>query len=152
MKTQRHQINPITCREYGLICRINSSSYTPGIRQKTGYYKIILKDGITLTTTWVHRLIAEAFIPNPGNLPCVDHINGNPSDNRVENLRWVTVRENSHNQRIHRSGKLACISKTPYGKFRVRTRFEGKKISIGNFNTEQEASKALEAFRISIHG
>ena len=38
----------------------------------------------------VHRLIAEAFIPNPDNKPCIDHINNIRNDNRIENLRWAT--------------------------------------------------------------
>ena len=56
---------------------------------------------------YVHRLVAEAFIPNPLGLKDVDHIDGNKSNSRVENLRWVSHKENCNNPntkwRGHRS-------------------------------------------------
>lgn len=42
----------------------------------------------------LHRLLAEAFLPNPDNLPAVDHIDGNPMNNALENLQWVSFSEN----------------------------------------------------------
>ena len=57
-------------------------------------YLLVKIDGVLKC---VHRLVLESFIPNPQNKPCVDHINTIRNDNRVENLRWTTQRENCNN-------------------------------------------------------
>lgn len=44
----------------------------------------------------VHRLVAQAFIPNPDNLPTVNHINEDKMDNRVSNLEWVSIADNDN--------------------------------------------------------
>jgi len=56
----------------------------------------LTKDG-KLKTFKVHRLVAETFISNPENKPCIDHINTINTDNHIENLRWCTIRENNNN-------------------------------------------------------
>lgn len=62
-----------------------------------GYMTVALYRGRIGKTFKVHRLVAMSFIPNPNNLPYVDHINTSRIDNRVENLRWVTHVENCNN-------------------------------------------------------
>lgn len=65
----------------------------PSITDK-GYLKIGLFKSREQRRFFVHRLVAQAFIPNPENKPQVNHINGIKTDNRASNLEWVTNQEN----------------------------------------------------------
>jgi hypothetical protein len=73
---------------------------------KNGYARMDLGGR---NTNLVHRLVAKAFIPNPENKPCVNHIDGNPSNNNLHNLEWCTYSENE----LHSYRKLGKISGKP---------------------------------------
>ena len=69
-------------------------------QQKTGngYMQVALhKDG-RYERLLVHRVVAECFCPNPELKPCVNHIDGNKSNNNFENLEWCTYSENEHHK------------------------------------------------------
>lgn len=67
------------------------------ILNSLGYYVVNLYNNGKVKQYFVHRLVAETFIPNTNNYPVIDHKNTITTDNRVENLRWCTVKDNVNN-------------------------------------------------------
>ena len=65
-----------------------------GPKGKEYYYVCLSKNGVKKNHK-IHRLVAEAFIPNPNNLPIVNHKDENKENNCVNNLEWVTQGENN---------------------------------------------------------
>lgn len=80
--------------EGGKVRRV-SDNYRMGQRIRSGYYITMLTRDSKQITVTIHRLVARNFIPNPDNLPYIDHIDGNKLNNHVSNLRWVTQQENT---------------------------------------------------------
>jgi hypothetical protein len=95
----------------------------------------------------LHRLIAEHFIPNPDNKSLINHIDSNPSNNSINNLEWVDVRENMCHSQISKKNNSRYIgvykSTNKGGKsWRARIYHNNKLISLGYFDTEEEAYAA----------
>lgn len=75
-----------------------------------GYSRVHLSDGTKVKSYMIHRLVAETFIPNPDNKPEVNHKNKDRKDNTVENLEWMTSKENTKHAK--QSTKIIVKSKS----------------------------------------
>jgi hypothetical protein len=80
---------------FGNIISVRRGKQMKGGYDKRGYQTVALSNISNHITTGVYRLVALAFIPNPENKPCVNHIDSNPRNNHVSNLEWVTYSENA---------------------------------------------------------
>lgn len=119
----------------------------------TGYPFVGISVSGAMKKRPIHRLVAEAFIPNPENKPCIDHINTITTDNRVENLRWVTHEENSQNpitiKRLKRTTFKAGDNnpKTMTGKFGLLSPVARPVLQMLKGNVIREFECAREAMR-----
>ena len=98
----------------------------------------------------INRIVAENFIPNTKNKPCVNHINGIKTDNCVENLEWVTYSENEIHSYSVLNKNLKGIKKTFKNDINPRSK---KILCIEKnivFNSIAEASKSINAQRANI--
>ena len=88
--------------------RTGKEKILKNIECRNGYLAVSLTKLGKQKVFYIHKLVAEAFIPNPENKPCVDHINTIRTKNEVTNLRWVTYEENNNN---HLTNKKQSESK-----------------------------------------
>lgn len=82
------------------------------LNRRRGYYYVNIQEDGIYRLRLVHRLVAQAFIPNPENKREVDHIDSCSTNNKVSNLRWVTPKENQNNEHSkakHRK-RVVCIN------------------------------------------
>lgn len=152
---------------------IYTKHYHRGRKQKGGIVKLqkdrdgyvvcpLKKEGKSYLLK-VHRMVAKAFIDNPNNYLCVDHINGIRDDNRVENLRWCTVKMNANYELASKnrsiSIKQSYINNPNLRKLRADTfgKSGTKKIevfkfgeSIGIFDSQNAAATYLKINPITL--
>lgn len=104
-------------------------SQKPG---NTGYPRVVLRNGSRIREDLTHRLVAEAFLLNPDNLPVVRHLNDVKTDNRAENLAWGTHSDNMDDalrngrQRNQNMSKTHCKYGHPFDEENTRPERGGR--------------------------
>lgn len=119
-----------------------------GCKNREGYVQIMVRGKYHAA----HRL-AWLYVYGEWPVLQVDHINGNPNDNRIANLRLVSASENAQNKRKARSdnssGFLGVTAH--YGKWRAQISVMGERHHLGNFSTPEEAHAAYVEAKRRIH-
>ena len=110
-----------------------------------GYMYVVLTNNGDISSLTVHRLVATAFIENPENKNCVDHIDRDRLNNNIDNLRWATYEENGQNRTISKnntSGINGVSFVTSRNKWASRITVNGVKKNLGRFVNKEDAIKA----------
>ena len=128
--------------------RYNNGKILIGGKDTKGYKNVGLNlNGISKIVN-THKLVAMAFLghkPDGTNKLVVDHINNDKLDNRVENLQIITNRENASKDRKNGTSKYTGVSwSKTYNKWVSNIQINNKKISLGLFNTQEEAHEIYQ--------
>ena len=131
----------------GRVMNITTFRVLRPIINSYGYLLVgLYKDG-EMSNKKIHRLVAEAFILNLTDLPCVDHKDRNSLNNHISNLRWCNQRENNQNRskRQNTSSVYKGVSfHKPLNKWCARIKHNGQRIHVGYFSDESDAGRAYD--------
>ena len=123
-------------------------------KNKYGYMQVVLMKNNKMKTFLVHRLVAQAFIPNYNSFPQVNHIDGNKANNRVANLQWCTVSHNTKHAYENNLGGFRDVvsknlqkinDKNAYHYVEIKNEYETK-----IFSSTSDASKYLNTHKDNI--
>lgn len=130
--------------------RMHKEQLIKQIINAKGYYQVCLRKKYKKKNFLVHRLIAEAFIPNPENKPTINHKDGNTLNNSLNNLEWATMKE-----QINHSINILNHKRIISDKCRIKQKEKHeKKVKRSDgiiFNSIKEASNGNETFRKCIN-
>ena len=129
---------------FGNIRNDIDNTILPFWKNKHGYNSVFIDKNNAFT---IHRLVGEVFIPNPLKKPIVDHIDTCRTNNRVDNLRWVTIAENNYNKSIqkrNKSGYKGVGFDKRRNKWVASVKKNGKSYYLGGFTDKQEAIRVRQ--------
>ena len=112
---------------------------------KCGYIRVFMLMNKQKYATTAHILVAKAFIENPENKPCVDHIDNDKSNNNVNNLRWATLSENQHNRSVNKNSSSNAKGVSYHKlsqKWVAYINIDGIRINLGSFTNIEDAKQA----------
>ena len=137
--------------------KITNNLYTQRLR-RDGYQDASIYLGRNLgkkrrALVLVHRLVAQTFLPNPNNLPFIDHINRDKTDNNVENLKWASRSTNNHNRIFKKTSIYKGVSwNKTFEKWQSAVQRNKKRYHCGYFDDEHEAAEAYNSKAIELYG
>lgn len=123
-----------------------------------GYFTLGLYNKGKLHKVYLHRILGLTFIDNPDNKPCIDHIDRNKKNNKLENLRWANYVENRQNSNKNFNNKIGhkhitlefydLLNGRQGGRYRIKIITDNIKVSknydINKFNLNQVVEKRNE--------
>lgn len=150
-------MKPMTMEEYeitrdGNVINKRNGHVLKGQPNSKGYLKVNLCG----KQYFIHRLVAEKYIPNPNNLEQVNHINGNKIDNRVENLEWMSNLENRKHaidNFLHLQGEDCSWAKLNWNKVDyIRSHMDvSNRVLADMFNVNTSAIRDVKNFKTWKH-
>lgn len=135
--------NKYQVSDTGMVQNKNTGQILKPILKSDGYLAVNLSHRNKAKMVFVHRLVAEAFIPNPKNLPVVNHIDGNKANPCVANLEWVSFSENSHH--AYRTGLSHVLDKCKAAVSKIAAE-NGRKTTSRPIFQLDSAGKVIQRF------
>lgn len=137
-----------TISESGDVMNSNRKKPVKAKIDRYGYLRLGIHNGFGKRKWFtIHRLVALTYIPNPNNLPCVNHIDGNKLNNHVSNLEWISVLENvRHSWRIGKSKHSSLATQRLLERTQKKVKqFDLNGIFIKEWNGIREAERGTKS-------